>query len=234
MNTSELRQVGEIPQISNRPTIRSPRNPMDKSTIVSIFPKAIHEYKHTIEPGVFDIPSGTFEKPSVTVIGPSAWWRDVDIEQPILEIPVGSIMVANSVINDYCNGLLGCNMGNAMPGLFFVPGEWTVAEIKEKHKGDLLRAKARQDNWFKILVRLADSLWARSNNNPLVIADEMRLAAAELGFKDKPWIKDFQHVELVNCKACGYLKNPKFPVCPECHAVDESHPEAKNIKFAAG
>ena len=112
----------------NRRTIRAPVNPMDKSTVVSILPKQIYERKITIQPGVFEIKPGTFENPAILVVGPSSWWREVDIEQPLLEIPVSSIQVADSIVTDYCNGLLACNMDTLMPGLFYLPGEFTVAK----------------------------------------------------------------------------------------------------------
>jgi hypothetical protein len=218
--------------LNGRRLIRSTKNPMDKCTIVSIFPKDIYELKHTIEPGKFHIPAGTFEEPAILVVGSSSWWKDIDVDQPMLEIPVSSILIANSVITDYCNGMLGCNMGDATPGLFFVLGEHNVMEVKMKYKKELERVKVKQDNWYKILVRLADSLWSRTGQNPLAIWDEMRLAARSLNFNDKPWLKDFQVAELVRCKACGGMKNPEYPICPSCKSVDMAHPMAKDLKFA--
>jgi len=231
MSSVGARQVGEF--VQPRPMIRSPRNPMDKATIVSIFPVEINEEKPTIQPSRFSIPAGTHAEPSVIVVGPASWWRDIDQDQPMLEIPVSATMIAQSVIMDYCNGLLGCDMGSAMPGLFFVPGEIERDKILKDYKLKLIETKSKQDNWFRILVKLGDSLWARSNNNPLVIWDEMRLAARELGL-DKVWLKDYQNAELVKCFACGSLRNPEFPICQVCKNVDMSHPRAKDIKIAVG
>lgn len=216
----------------NRRLIRSYKNPMDKCTIVSIFPNPIEEIKHTIEPGKFLIPAGSYDNPSILVVGGSSWWKDIDPDQPMLEIPVSSIQIADSVIKDYCNGMLGCNMGDTMPGLFYVLGVHTVMEIKMKYKSKLNEVKARQDEWYKILVRLADSLWARTSGNPLAIWDVMRLAARELNLNDKPYLKDIQAVELIHCKACGNMRNPLYPICPTCKSIDLSHPDAKDLKFA--
>ena len=232
MNTGELRQVGEFIDFNQRQLIRSPKNPIDKTTIVSIFPKEINEVKYTIEPGKFHIDVGSFDSPAILVVGSSSWWRDIDVDQPMLEIPVSSIQIANSIISDYCNGLLGCDMGAAMPGMFFVPGELTKFEILQKYKTKLAEVKEKQNNWYRILVRIADSLWARANGNPLVISNEMRLGAIELGLNDKPWVKDLQSVQMTSCPACGSLRNPQFPVCPSCKAVDMTHPLAKDLKFA--
>lgn len=228
-----LRQVGEFPvPMNQRRLVRTVKSPMDRATVVSILPKRVKETKVTIEPGQFEIPPGTPDDPQCLVVGPSSWWRDIDIEQPIIEIPVSSVQIADSIVRDYCVGMLGCNMGDAKPGLFFVLGSVTPVEVKVKYREALAEAVTKQNRWFNILVRLADSLWARSNNNPLVIADEMRMGARMLGFNDKPWLKDFQAVELVNCAACGSRRDPAYPVCPACKYIDPNHPLSKDLKFA--
>jgi len=220
------------PAMSKRKAIRAQLNPMDKCTIVSIFPKEIIEEKPTTYPGKFHIPSGTFESPAILVVGSSSWWKDYDFEQPLLEIVQSSIQMADSIIKDYANGMLGCNMGDAMPGLFFILGEHTVLDIKTNYKKKLEEVKAKQDNWYHILVKLADSLWARTGKNPLAIWDEMRLAAKSLKLDDREWVKDFKALELVSCKFCGGLRNPTYPICPSCKAIDKDHPLAKELKFA--
>lgn len=217
-----------------RRTVRAAVNPMDKSTVVSIFPKEIDEVKHTISPGRFTISPGSYDKPSVLVVGTSSWWREIDEEQPLLEIPVSSVQIADSIVKDYCNGILGCNMSDAMPGMFYIPGSYTVNDIKKSYSGELDKALIRQRNWYSLLVRLADSLWARSNGNPLAISDDMRMAAKELNLQTKDWMKDFQMVDMVRCKACGSLKNPLYPVCPVCRAIDNTElAKELGIKFAS-
>jgi hypothetical protein len=214
--------VGEFPgkNAIGRRTIRGPVNPMDKTTIVSIYPSEIVETKPTISPGRFLIPAGSYDSPSVVVVGPSSWWREIDEDQPLLEIPVSSIQIADSIIKDYCNGILGCNMADSMPGLFYVPGEHNLVDIKKSYKHELDAALARQRNWYSMLIKLADALWARSNGNPLAISDSMRVAAKEMNL-NKDWMKDFRMVETVRCKACGSLLNPMFPICPTCKAIND-------------
>lgn len=227
--------VGMFPGMDNfrRRTIRGPVNPLDKSTVVSIYPKEIDESKHTLTPGRFFISPGSFDSPSILVVGPSSWWREIDEEQPLLEIPVSSIQVADSIVKDYCNGVLGCNMADTMPGLFYLPGEQTIETIKKSFQGELDKALVRQRNYYSLLVKLGDALWARSNGNPLAVSDDMRLAAKEMNIETKDWMKDFQMVDMVRCFACGALKNPLYPICATCRAVDSSHPKSKDIKFAS-
>lgn len=209
-------------QMSRHRVLRAPTNPLDRSTIVSIYPKRIEETKHTLFPGLFIIEPGTYTNPSVLIVEPSSWWKDVsmgDERVPPLEIPVASIRVADSVIKDYCSGLLGCEMGSVMPGLFMVPGAFTVAEIQKNNKNLVDAANLKQRAWFQVLVNMADVLWARTNGNPLCIADDMRLAARELEYKDKPWMQNYQHMELKNCPACGTLRNSNFPICANCKTI---------------
>lgn len=217
----------------HRRTIRGVINPMDKSTIVSVYPKEIDEVKHTIQPGRFIIPPGSPDKPAILVVGPSSWWREINDEEPLLEIPVSSIQVADSIVRDYCNGILGCNMADMMPGMFFIPGEHKVESIITSFSKELALAVAKQKKFWGELVKLADSLWARSQGNPLAISDDMRLAARQLGLPTKDWMKDFSMIEMVRCFACGTLKNPQYPVCASCRAIDPSHERSKEIKFSA-
>lgn len=214
-----------------RRTIRSEVNPLDKSTVVSIFPKALHEFKWSIEPGEFIVPPGTYEKPSTLVVGSSSWWRDIDPGQPLLEIPVSSIQVADSIVKDYCNGYIGCDMGENMLGLFYIPGNISQKDLLTTHKPLLDRAKRKQDNWFRTLIKIGDIYWARSNGNPISIMDDMRLAARELG-EDREWAKDFKSVSMIRCLACGNMRNPTYPVCAICKSIDPNHPGAKDLKFA--
>lgn len=215
--------VGQFPLLSDvrRRTIRAPVNPMDKSTVVSIFPKFISERKCTIQPGIFEIQPGTYERPAVLVVGPSSWWKEIDENQPLLEIPHSSVQIADSVVRDYCNGLVACDMADNMPGLFYLPGEWTADKLKKEKQGELHTANVKQKNWFTALVRMADALWSRSNGNPLTISDEMKLAARELNLINKEWLKDSQTMELVRCAACGSLKNPLYPICSNCKAITD-------------
>jgi hypothetical protein len=232
-----MSQVGQFPGIQElrRRTVRQPVNPMDRATVVSIYPKDIEEVKHTIEPGRFRIKAGSYETPTLLVVGPSSWWREIDEDQPLLEIPVSSIQIADSVVRDYCNGILASNMGDTMPGLFYVPGEHTIQTIKKSYLAELDKAAAKQKKFYTVLVMLADALWARSQGNPLAISDDMRMAARELNLTEtKDWMRDFKMVNQVRCKACGSLKNPEFPICASCHFPDPDHPMTAKLLAIKG
>lgn len=208
---------------SMRRTIRATPNPMDKSTIVSIYPREIDEKKPTTQPGRFIIPPGSVKEPSILTVGTSSWWRDVDPEQPLLEIPHSSVTVAESIIRDWAVGLFQCDMGERMPGLFYVPGDLSLIDVLalENVEGENLIAVAdrKQRNWFEALVKAGDTLWARTMGNPLSIDDNMRLAAQELKLDNKPWLADFTTLKLEACPACGQLRDSNFPVCQHCKTI---------------
>lgn len=230
-----MAQVGAFPSLREmaRRTVRGPINPMDKSTVVSIYPKAITFKNITLMPRIWHIEAGSIEKPALLIVGSGSWWKDVHPEEPLIEIPVGSVAVAESIVRDYINGMFGCNMGDAMPGLFFVPGEITLEILNhDPYKKLLESAIEKQTNYYRALVGYADSLWARSNGNPLTINEEMRVAARTLGKQDKDWMSDFQNVGQIRCFGCGSFKSPDYPICPSCHTIDPTHPKAALVQRA--
>lgn len=209
------------------------KNPIDKSTVVSVYPREIVEVKHTIFPGRFVIPAAPEGSFSTLVVGSSSWFREIDEDTPVIEIPVSSVEIAKAIITDYSNGLAGCNMFDKMPGLFYLLGEWSHEKIKKEAVAELKAAEEKQLNWFKQLVVIADTLWSRTNGNPLSISDDARFAANKLNLKNKPWMGDFRSAALNNCPACGHMVNFNFPVCSNCKAViNKEKFQELNLRFA--
>jgi hypothetical protein len=212
--------------------IRMTPNPLDKCTIVSIYPKRIYDNKPMIFPGLFMMEPAKANDFEILVIGPSSWFKEMEEGQPYLEITSSSMVMAESFIKDWC-AQVGVEYGSKMPGLFYVPGSHDKNSIKALHQDKLDQAEIRQKEFFRNLVAIADVMWARTNGNPLVISEDAKLGAQYLGLTDKPWIKDFQATELRACLACGEFINYRFPVCRFCKAIvnPELAGELK-IKFA--
>lgn len=225
--------VGTFPNMREqmRRAVRGPVNPLDRSTIISIYPRPIKFKNVTLTPGRWYLPAGSVEEPAILTIGPSSWFKDVSLEEPLLEIVQSSVMIADSLVGDYLKGMFACNMGDSKPGLLFMPGEISAKDLKreEKFKNMMAKVLVQQNNYWQNLVKYADALWARSNGNPLALNDEMRMAARFLGLRDKDWMKDHARVDLVPCFACGEFKNPEYPICKSCHSVDPNHPKAHLI-----
>lgn len=214
---------------SRKRQIKQPPIPNDYTTLVSIFPKALTARLITCEPGEFILSAGSKEKPSFLTIGSSSWWKDPGFDQPLLEIQIASTRVANSIIADNVGSMINVTLGQKQPGIFSVPGKVTEVSKELIEKYDAI-----QNNWYREMIKTADIDWARHNGNPLAISDDSRLAAQQLGLKDKPWMGDFKTIELVQCVACGSLRNPKFPICPTCnHIVDQKLADSLGIKKAS-
>jgi hypothetical protein len=186
-----------------------------------------------MQPGVFDLAAGTYDNPSQLVVGPSSWWRELSTDEPLLEIPVSSVMVAESIVRDYANGLIECNMNDIMPGLFFMPGVVPVDKLKKEHKSILDFANTKQNNWYLKLIEMGDILWARTQGNPLSISNDMRIAAKALG-KEKDWLKNYTNTEVARCKACGTMINTSIIVCPNCKVIlDAERFKSLGLNFAS-
>ncbi len=226
---------------------RMPTNPMDRSTIVSLLPKMITEYKPTLFPGRFTIPAAKPGDYELFIVEPSSWFiPNITERQPPTEVPVNSTELAKSIVLDYCNGIFQCDMDTKMPGLFYIPGEFTRKTIINYVEVDregiptgktfvtmLESAKKKQNNWFLALIDSADQLWARSGGNPLAISDDARIAADVLQLNEKPWMKNNVAAGLINCKFCGEMINPLYPVCKHCHAIlDPKKAKELDIQFA--
>jgi hypothetical protein len=227
-------RVGSFPNMRelSRRVVFGEKNPLDISTIVSIYPRVIKFFNLTLTPGRWTLPAGSIEKPALLTIGSSSWLRDVGPDEPMIEIPQSSIQVAESLVKDYLNGMFACDMHSAVPGLFFIPGRIDEAELRGKYNHLLQHYLNTQLQYYRSLIKFADSLWARSNGNPLTINDEMRLAAKTLGSQDKDWMKDHHNQGMVRCFACGAFKHPDYVICQQCHTPDPDHPNAAKFRLA--
>lgn len=214
---------------------RAPVNPLDKATIVSVYPEDIISVNHTIFPGRFVLPKAPDNDFSLLVVGTSYWVKEMPDDQPYLEMTVPATEVARSIIEDWSNGILGVGENRA-PGLFYIPGDFDKNTIKTAptFAVKLGTAKARQKAWFLELVSIADKFWVRTNGQPAAIPDTCKMAAIQLGIKEKEWLNKNEAIaELVRCVACGSLRNSSYPVCPTCKAViDVEKAKLLKVQFA--
>ena len=230
---------------ANQRIKRRPVNPADKSTIVSIYPRPIDEVKHTIFPGRFIIPAAKKDDFELLVIGSSSYFKEIDPDQPMLEVVQFSSDVAKAVIDDYCQAKLAVKRSEMSPGLFWIHGGYNKTTIlkyqSEPAEGEMIgksfkdllaEAQKKQRSWFIELVKLGDINFSTSNGHPMSVSDEMRMACKELGF-DRPWMGLVKDITKEPCRACGWLIDPAYPVCPNCKNVI-NHDRAKelNLKFA--
>lgn len=219
-----------------------PRNPADKCTIVSVFPKEIIETKPTIFPGVFTIPAAEFDSFTLLVVNGSSYYRPSTIEKmPPTEIQVNSAQLAEAIVNDYLSATWLSSKGVRSPGIFWIPGEWNNVTIHTYVHSDgrkfsqlLEQARALQKLWFAEVMNFADEAWARTNGNPKAIMEDAKIAARLLGVETtKPWMQNTVATQLEHCPSCGEMINMAFPVCKHCHAiVNADKAKEMNLTFA--
>lgn len=211
-----------------------PRNPMDKTTIVSVYPREIVDIKPTLFPGRFVIPAARLGEFSLLIIEGASYFIPSQIEkQPPTEVQVNSMMLAESILHDSIPAM-NLVTSSSRPGVFCIPGEWNEKSILKYRHADgrsfdelLSLARVWQQEYWTRVIDEADYFWSKSSGNPKTIPEDAKMAAKILGVeKVKPWMHNVVASELVNCRACGEMVNPAYPVCRFCHA----HLDPKKIK----
>lgn len=207
--------------------IRAQISDLDKSTVVSIFPKQMKTTKVTVNPRRFIVPAGTFEKPGVLTVGTAIWIKHIYETEPEqqVEMPILSSQLADSIVNDFCTNVLASGH-DRRPGLFWVIGTKTTEQIVKEHKKEMLVAEELQKNWYLELIKQADIDWIKYDGSPLAVSDTARMAAMELHL-DKPWMQDIKRLAMGICPACGSQRATQFPVCKECKTIIDKDAYAK-------
>ena len=209
------------------------RNPNDVATVVSILPYDIRETKPGLVPSEFFVPKGDEDVPGLLVVEGSYHQVYLDDSRPRLTVPVPSVELAASICRDHKTSMFGFVTDEAEPGLFYVPGRYTKADIqrlKGEHRVAFERAKRTQLAWFQRLIEYADDQWARHGEHKL-ITDVMRLAA-EATKLERPWLsKQVIEKALSLCPACMSVVNPKAVICSSCRFILKPE-EHKKMQFA--
>lgn len=218
-----------------------PKNPMDKTTIVSVYPREVIDIKATLFPSRFIIPAAKNDDFSLLIIeGASYFIPSMIGSQAPTEVQVNSMMLAESILHDSIPSM-NLVTSNARPGVFCIPGEYDRTSIlKYKHadgrsfKELLELARTWQQNYWTSVIDEADYFWSKSNGNPKVIPEDAKLAVNILGLeKAKPWMNNVVASQLINCKACGEMINPIYPVCRHCKAIiDPEKAKKLDLHFA--
>jgi hypothetical protein len=207
---------------------------MDKTTVVSLFPLPIDERKPGIYPGNFKIAASKNGELEILHVSPSHYWVNFYDERPPLKVMTPAEEIAASIVNDFSRNILGFDIeSEAWPGLFWIEGHLSKAEILKNHADKLAKAKASQLRWFENLVKLADDAWVASNKQHKAISTLQRLAARALGV-EREWA-----IELATaagpkyCPACKVRVHEEAAVCSNCrYILDEV--KYKSMKFATG
>lgn len=167
-------------------------------------------------PGKFTIAASDGITPSIQHIGQSVHYVDVGEDRPQLEIPIPSFDIARALVDDFIAAQLAVDE-NTAPGLGYVRGKLTLAEVKAKESNLLTALKERQKLWNVALVKLGDDDWQRFHKHT-VISDVQRIAARALGL-DREWLMAPEDFATVTCPACGLSVSPSVVVCSNCRCI---------------
>ena len=214
---------------------------MSNCTVVNLSPNELDERK-PISPSRYVIPAAEMEgekviKPGFLVIGPGSDYRYLgalhdDETENYAQIPIAPQTIAHGICEDYKDSV---GLASHAPGVYFLRGEhdensYLKTEIqKEKYR----LALTDQHGWFMAQMRLADTEWIRSGNNPVNISEAQRRIARILGLQEeKPWVDVPKLVRaMIDCPACLTQIPKGAVVCQVCKCIidPERH---KKLQFA--
>ncbi len=207
-----------------------------KSTLISVVPFQISEYKPGLIPGQFDIPACTGSKPVVKVIGESIYYVYIDHDRGSLKVIDPSYKLAQSIVNDYNQAQLAARPG-CHPGFFWKLGEFTADQVERLFPDELEAIKVIQMDWFLELIKLADDDWEKTRqHNSISDIQRFALKAVDPGnSKMRPWVlvnPMHEHKELTTmlCKACGSDVPIDVAVCKYCRCILD-HKKYAQLQF---
>jgi len=196
-----------------------------KSTLVSIVPFPIEEFKPGLIPGTFRVDASVDGRPQCTIIGDSIHYVWIDETRGSLKVNNPSYVIARSVVNDYNSSQLAGGV-DRHPGFFWLMGEYDTERVEKEHKDKLNEYKIIQRNWFVELVKLADDDWEKTRQHQC-ISDIQRYAAREIdpgNTRLRPWVitrpEDVpEKIETISCPACGSDIPAKVVICRYCRYI---------------
>jgi hypothetical protein len=195
----------------------------DICTVVSLLPIKLNENK-PLTPGNYTIPA--VKNPDVDVetliIRRGQFTVYIDETRPALHIPETANIIAESICRDFKVSSSHYQPSVAEPGLFWLQGGYSNSEVQTRKEvePDLKKARALQNQWFKVLVSTADDDWSRHKMRRM-ISDLQRLACKCLNL-ERPWDIDLEvvsSVKMTNCKFCRAEVHPDAIICMHCRGI---------------
>jgi hypothetical protein len=189
-------------------------------TVVSLMPIPITEDKPHMIPANFRIDAAEDGDFSILHVEEGIHY----IPNPIIEEgkPGSSFKqttnpaeMARSICDDFNTAQIGLGE-DAGPGLFWLEGRLSKTVILVDNADAIAYYRARQNNWFRSLVTLADNDWEK-NKSRIAVSDLQRAAAKALGIR-KDWV-DLSTQETVNCPMCKSFINPTAVICGFCKYI---------------
>jgi hypothetical protein len=188
------------------------------ATLISMMPCPLVEKKPGLVPDTFFIPAAEKDGFQIILVHDSRFPVYIDHDRGTIWIPAPGETIAESIVRDYNSAQLNITE-SSRPGIFWLPGEFSSEQIRERFADRLKKERDTQIRWFKSLVQLADDDWNRFRQHRM-ISDIQRYAAEYLG-SEREWLSiDLKAAELQRCPACAViLQNPAAAICMNCRCV---------------
>jgi len=192
----------------------------DCSTIFSIVPYDIREFKPGIYPGQFNIDKCLDEnEPSRLFIPyPSKHAMMIGGKRDPVMIDTATYVLARSVVEDFLATQL-YTTPDAKPGICWIQGDVSLLEFKTVYKEEYDQIRQNQKRWFMNVVKETDSEWVKSGKNIKVVSDIARHASKVLKL-DKEWtMDDIIATTWLECPGCLTKNDPRAIVCQNCRCI---------------
>ena len=193
--------------------------PNDKSTIFSIAPMAIHEFKPGLYPGKFYIePCTNDTQPTRLVVGCSDYLMTVAARKQPIRINTPSYQIAKAIVDDFMDGQLIITT-DARPGVCWIQGDVSVIQFVEKNVELYESIRENQKRWFVLVIQKTNDDWKKYHHSR-VVTDTARFASRALGIPTPEWMT-VQEVAMnfFKCPACATMNDPANVVCSGCKAI---------------
>jgi hypothetical protein len=191
----------------------------DQSTIISIYPHDINEFKPGLYPGRFVIPACLDEeKPEVLTIGLSIHLVHI-ADKPPLQVETASYTIAKAIVRDFFDSQAEHDVEtDAHPGICCLPGSVDMLTFKTKHKDKYEQIKKSQNAWGMKLVKTNDNNWGKYHNHKMLLPLGIYFAK-KFGFspEQKPYLADVESImEQPKCPICFSNVDKRAIVCTNC------------------
>lgn len=190
----------------------------DISTIFSIVPFYVREFKPGLYPGSFNIdPCLDDSRPEILKVGASEHLMFISGRKEAQRILTPSYQIANSIVTDFFDGQLWTTP-DERPGICWLQGNIDHKTFVLAHKQLYEKIKDQQRKWFVRICKQTDNEWKKQQSYR-VVSDQARFAAQFLGL-DPEWMRAEEvGLTFVKCPACNIMNDPQSVVCSGCSAL---------------
>lgn len=205
--------------------------PNDISTIFSIAPFAINEFKPGLYPGHFKLEACLDDaRPNSLEIKSSVHMMTIGGKKQPIPVTTPSYEIAKGVVTDFLDGQLFTEE-DAHPGICWLQGKVHFADFVEKHADMHQAMKETQRRWLVLVIKKTEDDWKKYHNSR-VITDQARFAARALGIPTPEWMSTEEiGMNFNKCPACSTMNDPANCVCTGCRCILDAE-KFKTLQFA--